>query len=340
LDGSSGVQSSVTDGVDIASLNIGGTFAGQALTTNSTVTLNSVVASTQAADTSATFATTTTAVTNAGSFTLNGVTFTANANTTAGDLINMINAATGQTGVVASFQNSSIQLNSVAYGSTGVINLVDANGVIRNGGAGTDSTKGTDGHLVVAIGASTATFTASLNGYGGLTFEDANGNTLTLTNAGNTTTGAAKAIGQIVVGSATFQIGNEAGQTTSVSLGNFAASNLGNGAVTGYNMSNLDLTTSAGAQTAMEVINAAINQVSSARGDIGSFQSNVLQTNVNNLTIAQENLTSSLSTIEDTNVAQEMTNFTKLQILEQSGMSVLAQANQIPQQILSLIKNS
>jgi len=89
----------------------------------------------------------------------------------------------------------------------------------------------------------------------------------------------------------------------------------------------------------MLVINKAITDVTSARGAIGNFQSNVLQTNENVLTVAQQNLSSSLSTIQDTNIASEMTNFTQLQILEQSGISVLSQANQLPQQILSLIKN-
>lgn len=339
LDGSSGVQSSVTDGTDIASLNIGGTFGGVALTSSATVTLNSVTAATQATDTSATFATLGTAVTNTGSFTLNGVTFTANANTTAGNLINMINGASNQTGVVASFVNSAIQLNSIQYGTGGVINLVDSSGVIRNGGAGTDHKAGTNAVASVTIGTTTATFTGSQNGNGGLTLEDSDGNTMTLTNAGNATSAVAKAIGQIVVGSAQFQVGAESGQTASVSLGNFAASNLGQGVVNGMDLSNLDLTTGAGASDAMQVIQQAINQVSSARGEIGNFQANVLQVNVNNMTTAQQNLSASLSTIQDTNIAQEMTNYTKLQILEQSGISVLSQANQLPQQVLSLIKN-
>jgi flagellin len=338
LDGSSGVQSAVTDGTAVNSLNIGGQFGGSALTSNATVTLNSLTAATQASDTSAAFGTISSTVSSAGSFTINGTTFTANSNTTAGNLINMINAAANQTGVTASYQGTNIVLNSTAYGSGGVINLVDANGVIRSGGAGSDSVTGTNAHGVLAIGSATATFTGSQNGNGGLTLEDSNGNTFTLSVAGNTTTATAFAIGQVTVGSATFQTGGQPTQTQNLSIGNFSASNLGSGAVTGYDMANLDLTTQSGAQTAMQVINQAISQVTSARGTIGNFQSNVLQVNVNNLTTAQENLSASLSTIEDTNVAQEMTNFTKLQILEQSGMSVLSQANQLPQQVLSLIK--
>ncbi len=338
LDGTSGVQSAVTAGTKLSNLNIGGTFGGSALTASATVTLNSLTAATQASDTSTAYGATSSAVANAGSFTINGTTFTAAANNTAGDLINMINGASNQTGVVASFTGSAIQLNSTAYGSKGVINLVDTNGVIRNGGAGSDSQTGTDAHGVLAIGSSTATFTGSLNGNGGLTLADANGNTFTLTGAGNATTTVAAAVGQVTVGSATFQTGSQSGQTQSLSIGNFAASSLGQGAVSGLNMSNLDLTTSSGASNAMSVIQKAINDVTTARGNIGNFQANVLQVNVNNLTTANENLNASLSTIQDTNIAQEMTNFTKLQILEQSGMSVLSQANQLPMQVLNLIK--
>jgi flagellin len=338
LNGSSGVQSAVTAGTKISSLNIGGTFAGAALTANATVTLNSITAATQATDTSAAFATINTAVTNTGSFTLNGVTFTANSTTTAGNLINMLNAASNQTGVVASYSGGAIQLATTAYGANASINLVDANGVIRNGGAGVDTSAGTNATATLAIGTSTANFTSGIEGNGGLTLQDANGNTFTLTAAGNVTSAVAAAIGQVVVGSANFQVGAESGQTASLSIGNFAASQLGSGVVNGLNMSNLDLTTQSGASNAMQVIQQAINQVTTARGAIGNFQSNVLQVNVNNLTTAQQNLSSSLSTIQDTNIAQEMTNFTQLQILEQSGISVLSQANQLPEQILSLIK--
>lgn len=339
LDGSSGVQSSVTAGTSIASLNIGGTFNGAALSTGGTVTLSSLTAATQATDTSASFATVSTAVTNTGSFTLNGVTFTASASTTAGDLINSINASSQQTGVVASFQSGAINLATTSYGSAATINLVDANGVIRSGGAGTDSKAGTDAAASVTVGGTSVAFTGGLNGNDGLTLEDANGNTMSLTVGGNVTTSTPAAIGQVVIGSAQFQVGADANQTSSLSIGNFAASNLGGGAVSGLNLSNLNLTTGTGASNAIQVIDQAISQVSTAQGSIGNFQTNVLQTQVNQLTTAQQNLTASLSTIQDTNVASEMTNFTQLQILEQSGMSMLAQANSQSQNVLNLIKS-
>jgi flagellin len=338
LDGSAGVQSSVTAGSTVSSLNIGGDFGGAALSSSSTVTLNSVTAATQATVTGASFATINSTVAHAGSFTLNGTSFNATSTTTAGDLINEVNAAAQQTGVTASYQGGAIVFNSTAYGTGGQINLVDSAGVVASS-AGTYSNTGTAATASVTIGGTTSLFTGSLDGNSGLTLEDSSGNTFSLTVAGNTTTSTAAAIGQVNVGSAQFQIGGEAGQTASLSLQNFSASNLGSGAVSGLNMSNLDLTSASGASNAMQVIEQAITQVSSARGSIGNFQTNVLQAQQTVLTTAQQNLTASLSTIEDTNIASEMTQFTQLQILQQSGISILGQANQEPQQILSLIKN-
>jgi flagellin len=303
------------------------------------VTLTSLTAATQASVTSATFATVGTAVTNTGSFTINGTTFSASSSTTAGDLINQINQSSQQTGVVASFQGTAINLTSTAYGSGGVINLVDSTGVLRNGGAGTSSATGTNALASVTVGGTTALFTGSLDGNPGLTLQDAAGNQLDLTVGGNVTSATPAAIGQVVVGSAQFQIGADSGQTASLSLGNFAASNLGNGAVAGLNLSNLDLTTETGASNAMQVINKAISDVTTARGAIGNFQTNVLQVAINNNTTAQQNLSASLSTVQDTNIAQEMTKFTQLQILQQSGISMLGQANSAPQSMLALIKN-
>jgi flagellin len=338
LDGSSGVQSAVTAGSTVAALNIGGTFAGASLTANSTVTLSSLTAATQASVNSQAYGSLTSDVT-AGSFTLNGSTFNTSANTTVQDVINQVNQASNQTGVTASWNSGSdeIGFTSNAYGSGASINLVDANGVVKSGG-GVASSTGTNAVASVTIGGTSALFTGSQNGNGGLTLEDASGNTLTLATGGNTTTSTAAAVGQVVVGSAQFQVGQNSGNTAQLSIGNFAASNLGAGAVSGLTMNNLDLTTASGASDAMSVIQQAINQVATARGSIGNFQSNVLQVDVNNMTTAQQNLTSSLSTIQDTNVAQEMTNFTKLQILEQSGMAMLSQANSMPQQVLGLIK--
>ena len=338
LDGTAGNTSSVTDATKIATLNIGGSFNGSALTSSSAVTLSSVTAATQATVVATgTFAFITSTVANAGSVTLNGVTFAATTATTTQDLLNSVNGASAQTGVTATWDSTNgLQFTSTKFGAAAKINLSDANGVVESA-AGSVTANGTDALATVTIGGTTVNFTGGLNGDDGLTLTDSDGNKFSLTVAGNQTTSTPAGVGQVFTGSSTFQIGANYGQTASLSLGNFAAGQLGGGAVSGLNMSNLDLTSQTGASNAILVIDKAIDQVSKARGDIGNFQSNVLQSNVRSLGVAKQNLSASESALADTDIASEMTNFSKLQILQQAGMSVLAQANQSQQGVLKLL---
>ena len=87
----------------------------------------------------------------------------------------------------------------------------------------------------------------------------------------------------------------------------------------------------------LDDIDEAINSVSSLRGTFGAVQ-NRLDHRLNNLSTYQENLVSSESRIKDVDMASEMVNFSKLQILQQAGTSMLAQANQAPQSVLSLLR--
>ncbi|MCZ2819181.1 flagellin, partial [Modestobacter sp. VKM Ac-2977] len=93
---------------------------------------------------------------------------------------------------------------------------------------------------------------------------------------------------------------------------------------------------STGADGAIEAIDAAIKTVSTTRADLGAIQ-NRFEHTINNLNVAVENLSASESRIRDTDMAQEMTNFTRTQILTQAGTAMLAQANQAPQGILKLL---
>jgi flagellin len=337
LDGSSGVSASVTAGTLAGAINLGGQFAGAAVTSNTSVVATLTQAATQASVTGV--AATLGQAVGAGSFSLNGVAFTTSSTTTGQQVIDQINAAQGQTGVAASFNGTAIVLNSTSYGSTSRIDLADANGIVRAGGAGSTSATGANALATVQVGTATALFTSSQNGNDGLTLSDADGNTIKLTSAGNVTASVQnQTLGQVIVGNSSFQIGANAGQSTNLSLGNFAASQLGGGVVSGLNLSNLDITTATGASNALKVIDAAVDQVSKSRGQIGSFQRNVLESNIRSLGTARENLAATESTIRDTDVAAEMTNFTKLQILQQAGMSVLSQANSAPQAVLNLLR--
>ncbi len=91
------------------------------------------------------------------------------------------------------------------------------------------------------------------------------------------------------------------------------------------------------ASMSLDVIDEAIKNVSNARSTFGAIQ-NRLEHRLNNLSTYQENLVASESRIRDVDMAQEMVNFTKLGILQQAGTSMLAQANQAPQNVLSLLR--
>ncbi len=89
---------------------------------------------------------------------------------------------------------------------------------------------------------------------------------------------------------------------------------------------------------AMRIIGQAVDDVTGLRARLGAFQSNMLQTNINSLNVAVENITKTEAAIRDTDMAAESTQFTRFQIMQQAGTSMLAQANQIQQNVLSLLQ--
>lgn len=127
----------------------------------------------------------------------------------------------------------------------------------------------------------------------------------------------------------TFQVGANSGDTLTVAISTAMDSSLGDvGGAT------LD---SATATSLIDSIDVAIETVSSTRAQLGAYQ-NRLDHKINNLNVAIENLTASNSRIRDTDMASEMVNFTKEQILSQAGTAMLAQANQAPQTVLKLLQ--
>ena len=136
-----------------------------------------------------------------------------------------------------------------------------------------------------------------------------------------------------------FQIGSNAEQTTSIALRNMRAVNLGTGVKndSGFeSLADLDVTDALKAQDAMRILDRALEEVSSTRGEIGAFQKNNLESNLSYLRIAHENVMNSESVIRDADMAQEMTNFTRNQIMVDSSTAMLAQANARSQSILRL----
>ncbi|CAI9399247.1 flagellin N-terminal helical domain-containing protein [Nocardioides sp. T2.26MG-1] len=140
---------------------------------------------------------------------------------------------------------------------------------------------------------------------------------------------------------ANFQIGANTGDQLAVVINNgtalagFDSTDLGVNGDTLTGATVADGVTAA--QTALTNVDGAIKTVSTSRATLGATQ-NRLEHKINNLNVAVENLSASESRIRDTDMAAEMVNFTRSQILSQAGTAMLAQANQAPQGVLSLLR--
>lgn len=248
--------------------------------------------------------------------------------------------------------NSNVGVNiSFATGGTFTVAAQDhgsyADGYdirLTNGATTYDTTSATP--TAAAGGALTGTLATeagglTLLGNRGNTFQNAAGTvSITMTDAvmaaGLTAANAVEA-----QDGAVFQIGANKDQTAGISIDAATASDLGRVGsntlaelITGGN-----LTVSGGqAQNALEVIDQAINDVTSLRGDLGAFQGNTLESTANNLRATLENTVNAESVIRDTDFAMEITEMTKQQVLVQAGTSVLSTANQNPQLVLSLLQ--
>ncbi|MBL4938003.1 flagellin protein FlaA [Clostridium sp. YIM B02515] len=147
--------------------------------------------------------------------------------------------------------------------------------------------------------------------------------------AGSTTTASVSGKSITVNQSLTFQIGANKDQNLSLAINAMDSQNLG--------VSAIDVTTQSGANNAIELVNNAIESVSSERSKLGAYQ-NRLEHTIANLGTSSENLTSSESRIRDVDMAKEMSAFSKNNILAQAAQAMLAQANQQPQQVLQLLR--
>lgn len=359
-----GDQITGTTGTDIEGLtfNTTSTAAGAAGTV--TITSNDA-ASTSGADAAVT-------LTNGGtSYILTGVgdLITGDDGTDAEGLtFNMTNAATGAAGTITVSSNDTVVTagtdskatltsDGTSYMLSGVGDLVSGNagtpteGLQFNAGtlsgaAGTitvtsnspASTAGADATATLSDGENTY----ALSGIGDLLTGNVNTATEGLTF--HSSSAAVGSAGEIIVtnNSLKFQVGANAGQTASVSINDVSANKLG-ATATGltnetWRVADIDVTTFAGAQDAIKLLDASISEISATRSELGSFQKNQLESNINSLGVAKENIAASESSIRDADMAAEMVNFTRNQIMSQAGTAMLTQANQAPQNLLSLLR--
>lgn len=307
--------------------------------------------------TTATSAAVTTTALTAGMLSINGVAVgastsdgvsTANATASAIAKVAAINAVSGSTGVTATVAATAVAGTSVTAGTTAItagsitINGVDI-GAIAAGSALAGVDRG--GAVAAAINAKTtqtgvtATFSTST---GAVALSAADGRNIVLVNgatagssglAASATTLAGFTLSSTSSAGITIADGTGAGSTaTGLTLGYTAAT-----ATAGAGVSSLDLTTASGAQAALATIDTALASVNSSRASLGAYQ-NRFSSAINSLQTTSENLSASRSRIQDTDFAAETAALTRSQILQQAGTAMLAQANSLPNNVLTLLR--
>ena len=320
LDGSAGTSATILDTTNIASAQL--TSSAPAGYMNITVN----TAATKALHTGGVnYAGGTTDTVQAGSVTINNISIgTFTATNTVADVITAINGKATQTGVQAdvALTGGKIMLRQQSYGS-------DQGAIVVETGAGTgiiNTAKATSADFGID---EVATINATLYNQGkGLQLKDAAGDTINLKVA--TAPGALNSAMYVTQGQVSFQTGLTSSETASTSIASMTASALG--------ISGIDVSTVAGAQSAMTAIATAINTVSNLRGAMGAFQSNQLEAQGRSLATTRENLAASESAIRDTDFGKQMAEYSTSQILVQSATAFLAQANSLPQNVLTLIR--
>ncbi len=240
-------------------------------------------------------------------------------------LINSANAASGIAFYSADFGTKSFV--SVTAQSGG-FSTTDTSGSAKTRAVGRDAVATVNGALTVGDGLHIKMNNASLD----MAFD------LSKTMGTGTTSFA------ITGGGSLFQIGPQVSSNQQVNIGipSVAASKLGDDAIGFLN----DIVTGGGStivggnsRAASQIVEKAISQVAVLRGRLGAFEKNTLDTNMNSLSVAMENVTASESSIRDADFATETSALTRAQILTQAGTSVLATANSSPQSILSLLSH-
>ncbi|HEY8025398.1 MAG TPA: flagellin [Burkholderiaceae bacterium] len=270
-----------------------------------------------------------TGVTATASTTVSGAAATPGSSTTSGELwINgiAVGSISSSTSALGQIQNSANAINAVsaqsgvtaiANASTGQLQLTASDGRDIN----VSTNAGTGAADVLAATGLTATAFAG-------TTVAANGNLdPTVANTGGSTTTGTLSLNS---SSAINLTDTDAGVA------------LGYGGLTGYSsklssLATLDITSVSGANSAINIIDASINQINAQQADLGAIQNRFTST-IGNLNTSSTNLSAARSRIQDTDYASETANLAHYQILQQAGTAMLAQANSLPNSILTLLR--
>ena len=247
-----------------------------------------------------------------------GLTATANATTVA--------SATADASAVTAAGNATITINNVAIS------------VATSGNAGSNKA-----NALAAINAQSAnTGVVAVDDGVGLKLTAADGRNITTAFAAGTATGATEeafGLSGATTTRSTYNIdysGKALGTTNAVAIAGAATATSTIGTL-GTALSAVDISSVDGAKKAMYAADAALQTINSARADLGAIQ-NRFESVVSNLSVNSENLSASKGRITDADFASETANLSRSQILQQAGTTMVAQANQLPQGVLSLLR--
>lgn len=261
---------------------------------------------------------------------------------TQAQVIDRINDFSAQTGVIADDGGTggATRLYTDSFGANASIKVSsNTASAVTSTGIGTTELSGNGVDVVADIGGNSYTGQGNVvTSQGG----SAKGLSISIAEDGadaTTTVTGAQGTVSVTDNSLSFQIGPNANQNAKITINKAASGSLGIGQSGNQfaNLSEIKVLSAAQSNDALAIIDSAIDDVTNLRGDLGAFQANTLEATANNLRATLENTINAESVIRDTDFASEISEFTRGQVLQQAGASVLSSANQVPQLVLSLL---
>lgn len=241
-----------------------------------------------------------------------------------GDIVGQINAVTSSSGITAQQATTT---------TTDVLTLAAGAATINGVSVTLTAVQATDIAAINALTAQTGV-TATASGGAGVTLSNTDGTDITTTGAGFSAGNDTYQAGVVLAGDVSES------NTDFTTAGTFAVVTGGTalgGAQANNSVTGTDVLSQATATTALLTLDFALSQVNTLRAELGAVQSR-FESTISNLSITSENLTAARSRIQDADFAAETAELTRGQILQQAGLSIVAQANALPQSVLSLLQ--
>ncbi len=262
-----------------------------------------------------------------------------------------INAVSGNSGVTATVAATSLDLQIAPKATAAVVSGYTINGIAlgsitvdsATAGASSAITASNFAAAVNAVSSSTGV-TASMTTAGVVTLTAADGRNISIQNSAGLAT--ASEVGALGVATGVTLSSVTLSSTSSAGITVGGTADAGTGVTADYTaaatstssgVSALDLTTISGATTALGIIDSALNNINTSRASLGAYQ-NRFGSAVSSLQTTSENLSAARSRIRDADFAAETAALTRGQILQQAGMAMLAQANALPNQVMTLLR--